>query len=110
MFWYCSPRIWFSNIPHIIFYKTNFINYLFVKLFIKIKFISLINIFNKKEIVYEFLQYKFTTNNLYECLQKFINDKKLYIDYTQNMKFYLKKSNFKKLNQNLIIDYLKKFS
>lgn len=100
----------FSHIPHIIFYKTSIINYLFVKIFIKINFISLINIFNKKEIVYEFIQGRFTSNNLYDCFIKFMNNEKLHIQYINNLKLYLKKSNFKKLDQNLIIDYLKKSS
>ena len=100
----------FSHIPHVIFYKTNIINYLFVKMFIKINFVSLINIFNKKEIVHEFVQGRFTSENLYNCFYQFMSDKKSYIDYIDNLKSYLKKSNFKNLDQNLIIDYLKKSS
>ena len=100
----------FSHIPHVIFYKTNIINYLFVKIFIKINFISLINIFNKNEIIYEFVQDKFTVDNLFNCFNQFISDKKSYSSYIDNLKSYLKKSNFKNLDQNLIIDYLKKSS
>ena len=100
----------FSHIPHFIFYKTSIINYLFVKFFIKIRFISLINIFNQKEIVHEFIQQKFTVNNLYKAFYNFKNNEKIYSRYIKELKSYLMKSNFKKLNQNLIIDYLKKSS
>ena len=41
----------FSNIPHLIFYKANIINYSIFKLFVRAEYLSLVNIFNKKEIV-----------------------------------------------------------
>ena len=39
----------FSNVPHIIFYKANIINYFIFKLFVRSKYLSFVNIFNKKE-------------------------------------------------------------
>ena len=54
----------FSNIPHLIFYKANIINYSIFKLFVRAKYLSLVNIFNKKEIVKEFIQNDFTATNL----------------------------------------------
>ena len=71
----------------------------------------LLSIFlTKKEIVHEFIQQKFTVNNLYKAFNNFKNNEKIYSRYIKELKSYLMKSNFKKLNQNLIIDYLKKSS
>ena len=45
------------------------------------------------------------------CKHKmYSNNEKIYSRYIKELKSYLLKSNFKKLNQNLIIDYLKKSS
>ena len=44
------------NIPSIIFYKMNFINYYLAKSFLKIKFVNMINIINNKEIIPELIQ------------------------------------------------------
>ena len=60
--------------------------------------------------MYEFVQEKFTVDNLYNCFNQFMSDKVSYIDYIDNLKSYMIKSNFKNLDQNLIIDYLKKSS
>ena len=44
------------NIPSIIIYKMNYINYFIAKLFLKIKFINMLNIINDKEIIPELIQ------------------------------------------------------
>ena len=44
------------NIPSIIIYKMNYINYFIVKLFLKIKFVNMLNIINDKEIIPELIQ------------------------------------------------------
>ena len=66
--------------------------------------------FNKAVMEFNVSLRRFTSNNLYNCFYQFMSDKNSYIDYIDNLKSYLKKSNFKNLNQNLIIDYLKKSS
>mgnify|MGYP001281515265 CR=1 FL=1 len=100
----------FSNIPHIIFYKANFINYAFFKLFVRSKYISLVNIFNKKEIVKEFIQNDFTATNLenFFTFLKLDNDK--LNNYRQNMYIGVKNINFSNFRSNIITDYLEKFS
>ncbi len=100
----------FSNIPHFIFYKANFINYLIFKTFVKSKFLSLINIFNKKEIIKEFIQKNFNSYDLFENFKIFFNDNIKFNSYKKNLINYSNKSNFKKLNRVPIIDYLKKSS
>ena len=44
------------NIPSIIIYKMNFINFFIAKLFLKIKFVNMLNIINDKEIIPELIQ------------------------------------------------------
>ena len=100
----------FSNIPHLIFYKANIINYSIFKLFVRSKYLSLINIFNKKEIVKEFIQNDFTATNLsnFFTILK-LNKDKLY-NYRKNMFDGTKSSNFKNFRSSIITDYLEKFS
>ena len=45
-----------ANIPSIIIYKINIINYLIMKSLVKVKFVNIINIINNKEIIPELLQ------------------------------------------------------
>ena len=51
-----SLEICNANIPSIIIYKINMINYLIIKLLVKVKFANIINIINNKEIIPELLQ------------------------------------------------------
>ena len=100
----------FSNIPHLIFYKANIINYSIFKLFVRSKYLSLVNIFNKKEIVKEFIQNDFTATNLsnFFTILKFNKDK-LY-NYRKNMFDGIKSCNFENFRSSIIIDYLEKSS
>ena len=51
-----SLEICNANVPSIIIYKINIINYLIMKLLVKVKFANIINIINNKEIIPELLQ------------------------------------------------------
>ena len=46
-----SLEICKAKIPSIIIYKMNFLNYLIVKMLVKIKYANIINIINDKEII-----------------------------------------------------------
>ena len=100
----------FSNIPHLIFYKANIINYSIFKLFVRAKYLSLVNIFNKKEIVKEFIQNDFTATNLSNFFTTLkLNKDKLY-NYRKNMFDGIRSSNFENFRSSIITDYLEKFS
>ncbi len=100
----------FSNIPHLIFYKANVINYSIFKLFVRSKYLSLVNIFNKKEIIKEFIQNDFTADNLSNFFTNLkLNKNKLYY-YRKNMFDGIKNSNFQNFRSSIITDYLEKFS
>ena len=51
-----SLQISSSNIPSIIIYKLNFINFMIFKFLVNVKFANIINIINNKEVIPELLQ------------------------------------------------------
>ena len=98
-----------SKIPHLIFYRTNIINALIFKLFINIKFISLLNIFSNKEIVKEFIQNDFNSSSIHSYVN-FINHKHKLNKLSQELSLSVNKNNINYFNVSPIIDYLKMFS
>ena len=100
----------FSNIPHIIFYKANYINYFIFKFFVRSHFLSLVNIFNKKEIIKEYIQSDFNVKNLSFFFKNLRSDKKYLLNYRNEMLSGLANSNFTSFRPKMIIDYLEKFS
>ena len=52
----------------------NFINYLIVKMLVKVKFANIINIAAKEEIIPELLQSKCNAKNIFESVSNFINN------------------------------------
>ena len=100
----------FTQIPHFIFYKANWFNYLIFKIFVRSKYLSLVNIFNKRSCVKEFVQSNFNHNILMSEFELLFNNKYLFYDYFNLMIESTKKTNLQKINSDIIIDYLKKFS
>ena len=54
------------QVPTIVVYDTHFITKIILKLFVKVKFASLINIFYDKEVIPEFLFERFTKINVFK--------------------------------------------
>ena len=50
----------------------NFVNYLIVKLLVKIKFVNIINIINNKEIIPELIQKKCNAKEIYKTVTHFL--------------------------------------
>ena len=61
-----SLEICNANIPSIIIYKINMINYLIMKFLVKVKFANIINIINNKEIIPELLQSECNSQEIYK--------------------------------------------
>ncbi len=61
----------------IIAYKVNFISYLIIKMMIKVKSITLINILTKENIIPEFIQSQCSANNLAQAILKYKNNPSL---------------------------------
>jgi lipid-A-disaccharide synthase len=60
------------GVPEVVCYKGSFISMLIASLFIKIKYISLVNLIMQKEVVKELIQYKLNTRNLTKELNKIL--------------------------------------
>ena len=69
-----SLEICKSKIPSLILYKMNFLNYLIVRLLVKVKFANIINIAANEEIIPELLQSKCNAKNIFVSVSEFINN------------------------------------
>ena len=63
-----SLEICKAKVPSIIIYKMNFLNYVIVKLLIKIKYANIINIINNKEIIPELIQKECNAKEIYNSV------------------------------------------
>ena len=63
-----SLEICNAKVPSIIIYKINMINYLIMKFLIKVKFVNIINIINKREIIPELLQSECNSKEIYNSV------------------------------------------
>jgi lipid-A-disaccharide synthase len=72
-----SLEICNAKVPSIIIYKMNFLNYLLVKMLVKIKFANIINIINNKEIIPELIQKECNAKEIYNSVIYFLNNPEL---------------------------------
>ena len=100
----------FSHIPHFIFYKANWFNYIIFKIFVRSKYLSLVNIFNKRFSIKEFIQSNFNHISIIKEFEYLLKNKDKFYDYSNLMIEALNKSNIQKIRSDVIIDYLKKSS
>ena len=76
------------KVPQIVCYKTSFISYLIGKTFIKIDFISLVNIISKQKVVQELIQNQLSEDRLIKELNMIIEGKKRSIMLDHYSKIY----------------------
>ena len=69
-----SLEICNAKIPSIIIYKMNFLNFLIVKLLVKIKFANIINIINQKEIIPELIQNECNAKEIFRSVLYFLKN------------------------------------
>jgi len=69
-----SLEICNANVPSIIIYKINFINFFIVKMLVKVKFANIINIAAGKEIIPELLQEKCNAKNIFNKVDEYLNN------------------------------------
>ena len=67
-----SLEICNQNVPSIIIYKINFINYLIMKSLVKVRFANIINIINDKEIIPELLQNECNSKEIFNSVMYFL--------------------------------------
>jgi len=65
------------NIPSIIIYKMNFINFYLAKLFLKINYVNMLNIIKNREIIPELLQNDCNPNEIFNSVYYFLNKPEL---------------------------------
>ena len=63
------------NVPQIVCYKSNLLNYLIAINLIKLKYISLVNLIMNDKVVKEIIQQKLIVKNVNEELKKILNDR-----------------------------------
>ena len=69
-----SLEICNAQIPSIVIYKMNPINFFIIKLLVKVRFANIINIAANEEIIPELLQSKCNAENIYNSVDRLIND------------------------------------
>ena len=96
------------KVPTLVFYETHWLTKIIIKLFVKVKYASLINIIYKREIIPEFLFNNFNEKNIINTMRDYISRKDLrsnQIKYFENLQ---KKMLYNNKNpSNLIISKLK---
>ncbi len=70
-----SLEICNAKVPSIIIYKMSFINFIIVKMLVKVKFANIINISANKEIIPELIQSKCNSKNIYNRVDKLLGNK-----------------------------------
>ena len=79
-----SLEICNANIPSIIIYKINMMNYLIMKSLVKVKFVNIINIINNKEIIPELLQAECNPKEIYNSVVYLLRNPELMKDQVNN--------------------------
>ena len=69
-----SLEICNAKVPSIIIYKMNFLNFMIVKLLVKIKYANIINIINDKEVIPELIQGECNAKEIYKSVIYFLNN------------------------------------
>ncbi len=72
-----SLEICNAKVPSIIIYKMNFLNFIIVKMLVKIKFANIINIINNKEIIPELIQKECNAKEIYNSVVYFLKNPEL---------------------------------
>ena len=85
-----SLEICNANIPSIIIYKINMINYLIMKSLVKVKFANIINIINNKEVIPELLQSECNGKEIFNSVTYFLSHPELIKSQLENIKKTLK--------------------
>ncbi|MGY9060650.1 MAG: lipid-A-disaccharide synthase, partial [Candidatus Puniceispirillales bacterium] len=79
-----------ANIPSIIIYKINMINYWIMKLLVKVKFANIINIINNKEVIPELLQGECNAKEIFNSVNYLLGHPDLINSQLENIKKTLK--------------------
>ena len=104
-----SLEICNAKVPSIIIYKMNFLNFLIVKMLVKIKFANIINIINNKEIIPELIQDECNANEIYKSVVYFLKNPELMKKQIDNCEKTLTKIRSKTSSSEEVSSLLTKF-
>ena len=91
----------------LVFYETHWITSRLIKLLVKVKFASIINIVFNKQIIPEFLFENFTTKNLINQMEQLLNNEEERLKQLRYFRTFSKKMLFEKKNPSeLIVKHL----
>ena len=85
-----SLEICNANIPSIIIYKVNVINYWIMKFLVNVKFVNIINIINNKEVIPELLQSECNAKEIFNSVNYLLGHPDLLKSQLENIKITLK--------------------
>ena len=85
-----SLEICNANIPSIIIYKMSMINFLIVKMLVKVKYANIINIVADEEVIPELLQENCNSKNIFDKVNKFLANPDLSMNQINKFKKIIK--------------------
>ncbi len=104
-----SLEICNSKVPSIIIYKMGFINFLIIKILVKVKFANIVNIAAGEEVIPELLQSKCNAKDIFNTVDLLINDKRSLdkqIDKTQTIISKFKTDNSSEIASSILNNYI----
>jgi len=104
-----SLEICNAKVPSVIIYKINLINFLIVKMLVKVRFANIINIAANDEIIPELLQSKCNSENIFNTVDKLLNNKEVLEKQILNFQTIIDKFKTKKsseLASTVLINHL----
>ena len=97
------------KIPSVIIYKMSKINFFIIKMLVKVRFANIINIAANKEVIPELLQSKCNSTNIFNSVDKLLNDKKALEDQVNSSQIIInefKTENSSKNASSVLSNYL----
>jgi lipid-A-disaccharide synthase len=104
-----SLEICNAKIPSIIFYKISLINFLIIKMFVKIKYANIINIIAKKEIIPELLQSNCSSKKIFEYVSNFLDNPEKMETQVKKTQLIINNLKVKQFSSSLVAKALNKF-
>ncbi len=104
-----SLEICNAKIPSIILYKINFINFLIIKMLVKIRFANIINIASKEEIIPELLQSNCNPKNIYNVVSNYLDNPSKMKEQISKTQMVLKKFKTKSSSSTLAANAINKY-
>ena len=79
-----------SQTPMVVVYKTSFFSWFLARCFLRIPYVSIVNIINKSELVKEFLQFQATSKKIAESVESFYKKETVSPDYSKIITFFVR--------------------